>query len=606
MRRDLSRHPETRGRLVALIAFGVALLMLAEEAPAQTTVEDTRDPRVGLEAGWMDAEEAANNLELLAHRPRPPGFYNPDDPGDSDFSNTDLAFRGDLAFVGNYNGFLAYDISNPADPRLRSTLVCPGGQGDLSVFGDLLFMSVEQTRGRVDCGSEGAPGAVNPERFRGVRIFDISDLDAPRQVAAVQTCRGSHTHTLVTDPNDDTHVYVYVSGTAPSRSGEELDGCVDVRSPDDPNTAYWRIEVIRVPLAAPHEAAVVHEPRVFGDRVTGTIAELWEGGDHGVGSQRSAVTDRCHDITAYPEIGLAAGACSGNGILFDISDPADPVRIHEVVDPNFAYWHSATFNNDGTKVIFTDEWGGGVAARCQVDDPPTWGANAIFDIVDGELRLAGYYKLPAPQTETENCVAHNGSLIPVPGRDIKAQAWYQGGVSVFDFTDSANPVEIAYYDRGPLSATELYTGGYWSAYWYNGYIYGSEISRGFDVFRLVPSEHLTQNEIDAATLVRANEFNPQLQPMLEWPASPVVARAYLDQLARGDAVDRAAAVALGETLSRLEGRPDGPALQAVRVELLDVADRFELDAATTDGGADADRLRSLASTLRVLAGQAND
>ena len=214
------------------------------------------------------------------------------------------------------------------------------------------------------------------------------------------------------------------------------------------------------------------------------------------------MTNQCHDITVFPEIGLAAGACSGNGILLDICDPVNPVRLDQVVDKNFAYWHSATFNNDGTKVIFTDEWGGGTRPRCRATDLPTWGADAIFDIVDRKLRFEGYYKMPAPQTEQENCVAHNGSLIPVPGRDIMVQAWYQGGVSVFDFTDSANPVEIAFFDRGPIDAKQLVSGGYWSTYWYNGHIYGAEIARGIDVFRLKPSEHLSQNEIDAATLVR--------------------------------------------------------------------------------------------------------
>jgi hypothetical protein len=352
---------------------------------------------------------------------------------------------------------------------------------------------------------------VDPERFRGVRIFDISNLDAVEQVAAVQTCRGSHTHTLVPDLSDPTRVYLYVSGTGPVRAAGEIDGCIDGRSPDSPNTAYWRIEVIEVPLATPENARVVNEPRVFSDPATGSIAGLWRGGNHGAGTQASAQTNQCHDITAYPEIGLAAGACAGNGILLDISDPRNPVRIHEVVDPNFAYWHSATFSNDGRKVLFTDEWGGGMAPRCRPGDPPLWGANAIFDIVEGKLEHAGYYKIPATQTAAENCVAHNGSLIPVPGRDIMVQAWYQGGISVFDFTDPANPFEIAFFDRGPMDAMQLQLGGYWSAYWYNGYIYASEIGRGFDVFELLPSEHLTAAEIEAAKGHRVEQFNPQNQ-----------------------------------------------------------------------------------------------
>jgi hypothetical protein len=585
--------------LVCAGTFGCAAAVdgapATSPSPTPGATAQEQDPRVGLRAGWMDAEEAARGMELIAHRPRPEGFFNPANPGDSNYSNTDLAFRGDLAFVGNYHGFQVYDISDPANPRLRTAVVCPGGQGDVSVYGDLLFMSVEQTRGRIDCGPQGTSGAVDPERFRGVRIFDISNLDAPRQIAAVQTCRGSHTHTLIEDPNDSENLWVYVSGTSVARSGEELAGCADVRSPDDPNTSYWSIAIIQVPLSAPQNARVVAEPRVFADDATGAIAGLWGGGDHGPGTQRSSQTNQCHDITAYPAIGLAAGACAGNGILLDIRDPVNPRRIHEVLDENFAYWHSATFNNAGTTVIFTDEWGGGGQARCRATDAPEWGANAIFEIRDGEMHFASYYKLPAPQTATENCVAHNGSLIPVPGRDIKVQAWYQGGISVFDFTDPANPFEIAFFDRGPISATQLYTGGYWSSYWYNGHIYGSEISRGFDVFRLTPSEHLTQNEIDAANLVRWDEFNPQHQPRIEWPAHVAVARAFLDQLARNDGVEAGLLASFHSALVDAERIEDAPRRAAVLDAL---ATRIE---ANVTEARDAERVRALAAAVRDVA-----
>ena len=364
-------------------------------------------------------------------------------------------------------------------------------------------MSVEQTRGRIDCGTQGDQDSVSAERFRGVRIFDITDIKKPRQVAAVQTCRGSHTHTLVTVKGDTQNIYVYGSGTSTVRSGEELAGCSGLGPKEDPNTSLYSIDVIQVPLATPEQARIVNRPRIFGDENGDSIAALWAGGDHGPGTQTTSSTNRCHDITVFPEIGLAAGACSGNGILLDISDPVHPVRLDAVADKNFAFWHSATFNNDGTKVLFTDEWGGGTRPRCRATDLPSWGADAIFDIVDRKLKFASYYKMPAAQTDTENCVAHNGALIPVPGRDIMAQAWYQGGVSVFDFTDSAHPVEIAFFDRGPLDAKQLITGGYWSTYWYNGSIYGSEIARGLDVFRLKSSEYLSQNEIAAATLVQS-------------------------------------------------------------------------------------------------------
>ncbi len=559
------------------------------------------DPRVGLEAGWMDAGEAAWNLNHLVNVPRPDGFYNPETPGDGRFSNTDLAFQGDYVFVGNYNGFNIYDVSDPANPQLRTSVVCPGGQGDLSVYGDLLFMSAQETRGRLDCGTEGVEEPVSDERFRGVRIFDVSDLDDPVQVAAVQTCRGSHTHSLVTDPNDQETIYVYNSGTSGSRPAEELAGCVDVQDPDDPTTAYWSIDVIQVPLAAPENARIIDSPRVFADRSTGRIAALWEGGDHGEGTQSSRQTNQCHDITAYPELGLAGGACSGNGILFDISSPATPERVDEVVDPNFAYWHSATFNNDGSKVIFTDEWGGGGAPRCLATDQREWGANAIFEVVDGRMYLASYYKLPAPQTEYENCVAHNGSLIPVPGRDIKVQAWYQGGVSIFDFTDPENPFEIAFFDRGPLSDEELFTGGYWSVYWYNGYMYGSEISRGLDIFELEPSEYLSENEIAAAKLVTFDQFNPQHQPRNVWPADMVVARALYDQLVRHEGLAPQRVEEVRAEMDRIDALADGAEKRSALAEL---ATRLWADARAVDEGrqtGDADRIRRLAGALLDLA-----
>jgi hypothetical protein len=404
---------------------------------------------------------------------------------------------------------------------------------------------------------------------------------------------------LLVPPNDKANVYVYGSGTGNVRSAEELAGCSGLDPKEDPNTALFSIDVIQIPVAAPQNARIVSRPRIFADEKTGAISGLWPGGDHGPGTQKTSVTNQCHDITVFPEAGLAAGACSGNGILLDISDPMKPVRIDSVSDKNFAYWHSATFNNDATKVIFTDEWGGGTRPRCRASDQANWGADAIFDIVDRKLRFAGYYKMPAPQTEQENCVAHNGSLIPVPGRDIMAQAWYQGGISVFDFTDSANPVEIAFFDRGPIHATKLYTGGFWSSYWYNGHIYGTEMARGIDVFRLTPSEHLSQNEIDAAISVRAATFNAQQQPRITWPASSVVARAYLDQLTRTKGIQPARADAVKAALERVDrvrsGRDSGA---SPVLSLLDtLAAELEGDASSA-GSREAVRLRALATTLK--------
>src|SRR5436190_6503629 len=551
---------------LAVVSLLVALEGGAQERPAPTAT--TNDPRVGLKAGLRDAGEAAKNMKRIATLPKPEGFFDPKAPGGEPtpperdpnlppldpnappdprfanmlaFANSDLAFSGNHLFMGSFHGFNTYDIERPGTPKLSASVVCPGGQGDVSVHGNLLFMSVEQTRGRLDCGVQGVSTPVSAERFRGVRIFDIGDMSKPRQVAAIQTCRGSHTHTLVTDPRDTANLYVYGSGTGSVRSSEELAGCSGLKPDEDPNTALFSIDVIQVPLAAPQNARIVNRPRIFADVATGAISGLWAGGDHGPGTQKTSVTNQCHDITVFPEVGLAAGACSGNGILLDISDPKNPGRLDHVLDKNFAYWHSATFNNDGTKVIFTDEWGGGTRPRCRATDLLTWGADAIFDIVERKLRFGGYYKMPAAQSDTENCVAHNGSLIPVPGRDIMSQAWYQGGVSVFDFTDSAKPVEIAFFDRGPIDAKQLIIGGYWSTYWYNGRIYGSEIARGLDIFRLLPSEFLSQNEIDAASSIRMDEFNAQHQPKIVFSPTVTVARAYLDQLVRSNGISAARA-----------------------------------------------------------------
>jgi len=583
------------------------------------------DPRVGLAAGLHDAESAAMNLELLAALPKPAGFFDPDNPmgrpleqlmaeaeegkpadeeagaddeddardeedDDEDdyrspplsFANTDMAFDGNVLVAGNYHGFNVYDISTRGEPELMSSVVCPGGQGDVSIVGDLLIMSVEQTRARLDCGLQGTIGDVSGERFLGVRIFDISNLRRPRQVGAVQTCRGSHTHSVVSA--DDDTIIVYNSGTRPVRDEEELEGCIDESRYGDQRTALFRIDIIEIPVADPAAARVVDSPAVFADTEAGIIAGLWMGGDHGDDTQETNETDHCHDITVFPEKNIAAGACSGNGILFDISDPMNPKRIDEVVDSSFAYWHSATFNNDGTKVIFTDEWGGGGRPRCLASDPHTWGADAIFDIVDGQLEFGGYFKMPAPQSEEENCVAHNGSIIPVPGRDIFVQAWYQGGVSIIDFTDSANPVEIGFFDRGPVFDEELVMGGYWSTYWFDGLIYGTEIARGLDVLALLPSEFLSKNEIAAASATVGGElFNPQQQFPITWKHEPVVARAWIDQLVRDGVIDSAGLAEMSEALSRADAH---------------------LEAGTTDTALAAD-LGAMAEGLAPLAAESS-
>ncbi|MBD60037.1 MAG: DUF305 domain-containing protein [Citromicrobium sp.] len=529
------------------------------------------DPRATLSPGFRDAGEAISNLRLVTAMPKPTGFFDPanpaqlqprivdeeeeseeaeedegeeeavladatrPDPREADedeeskdrfgqrgsllsFANTDMAFSGDLLVAGNYHGWNAYRLGEDGVPTLVSSVVCPGGQGDVSIVGDILIMSVQDSRARVDCGLQGVEGRVSADRFRGLRIFDISDITNPRQVGQVQTCRGSHTHSVVSA--DERRIVVYNSGTSYVRDDEELEGCFDSAGDE---TALFSIDVIEIPLARPADALIVDSPRVFAK--DGQIAGLWRGGDHGEGTQETYVTNQCHDITVFPSLNIAAGACSGNGIILDISEPTAPKRIDDVTDKGFAYWHSATFNNDGTKVLFTDEWGGGGRPRCQAGDPREWGADAIYSLKDGKLSFESLYKLPAPQGDKENCVAHNGSIIPVPGRDIFVQAWYQGGISVIDFTDAANPVEIAYFDRGPVDEDQLVTGGYWSAYWYNGRIYATEIARGLDVFALEPSEFLTAEEIAAAEAAQyqGDVFNPQTQTQVTWPEDVLAA-----------------------------------------------------------------------------------
>ena len=645
-------------RRAAIIAVALSaclpLLCAAQNSPSVYTNPraGTDDPRVGLKAGLYDAGEASFGMQRLASLPKPAGFA-PDLASIAAFdalpapptpppgtppargpqtgpranyggTNSDLAFHGTTLFVGNYNGINFYDISNPAKIKLITSVVCPGGQGDVSVYGHLLFMSVEAANGRLDCGTQGFPtpaGATpapppamdpaaadaaagprrppppppSPDRIKGIRIFDITDISQPKQVADVQTCRGSHTHTLVIDPKDKDNIYVYISGSAGVRPAEELAGCSGASPDQDPDTALFTIVVIKVPLAHPEQAKVVASPRIFTDPETGNMNGLWKGGDHGEGTQTTSMTRGCHDITVRSDLGLAAGACSGNGILLNISDPVHPVRIDAVTDPNYAFWHSANFSNDGTKVLFTDEWGGGGQPRCRATDPMNWGADAIFKLNQGKLTLASYYKMPAPQTELENCVAHNGSLIPIPGRDVEVQSWYQGGISIVDFTDVTHPVEIGYFDRGPVDGVKHAMGGQWSTYWYNGYIYGSEIARGVDVFKLVPNKYITQNEIDAASQVQVAELNVQNQEKFAWPANFIVARAFLDQLARSNALDSKQLAALNEAVAKAETSNSKPRDVS---KLHAMAASLDKDAATAKTPADAYRLRALAGIMK--------
>jgi hypothetical protein len=628
----------------------------AEPTPTTraTVAAPSPDPRIGLKAGLFDAAEAVWNMRVVSRTPPSSEFVG--------VTNSDLAFLGNYALQGNYNGFQVWDISNPSQPSLVKGFVCPASQSDVSVYRNLLFVSGEGLGGRLDCGRQGVPDTVSHERLRGIRIFDITDIRNPKYVGNVQTCRGSHTHSVLVDPRDTQHVYIYVSGSAQVRPATELAGCSASPLSEDPNSALFRIEVIKVPLAQPALAAIVSSPRIFHDlveakrhgqsaadraevesaRARGAFVVEIEGepvvvrnrfanplldsiararGATAPTAADSATLRRelpaivarmigqrpaqegprpgptqCHDITVYPAIGLAGGACEGYGFLIDISDPVNPKRITAVADSNFSYWHSATFNNDGTKLLFSDEWGGGGGAKCRAGDPKEWGADAIFTIENRrELRFRSYYKLPVVQTSVENCVAHNGSLIPIPGRDVMVQAWYQGGIDVFDWTDPDNPKEIAFFDRGPVDSTRMGSGGSWSVYWYNGVIVSSEIGRGLDILELTPSAFLSQNEIDAAKSVKLEYLNAQGQPKFVWPPTFALARAYVDQLERsqGLAANRIAAVRRElDTAERASGA-------ARRDALTKLATQIEGDAGSAR---DAAKIRTVASAVSDLAG----
>jgi hypothetical protein len=302
---------------------------------------------------------------------------------------------------------------------------------------------------------------------------------------------------------------------------------------------------------------------------------------------------QCHDITVYTALHLAGGACEGHGFLIDISNPVNPVRIDAVADSNFAYWHSATFNNDGSKILFSDEWGGGTAPKCRASDRKEWGADAIFEIENRKMKFRGYYKLPTVQTSQENCVAHNGSLIPIPGRDVMIQAWYQGGISVFDWTDAAHPQEIAYFDRGPVDSTKLVTGGSWSAYWYNGAIVSSEIARGLDVAELAPSQYISQNEIDAAKTVRWSYLNPQSPPRIVWPPSFALAKAYVDQLERSKCSPADHITSMRQSIASAE--------RSTGVQRANILTQLATEVTTSARSCDRPKVQLLAKALTDLA-----
>jgi hypothetical protein len=628
-------YPRHRAlRVAAALSALVGLAACSAPKPKTAPTPDA-DPRNTLKAGLFDAQEYQSNLKVVAKAVSPKGFLG--------ITNSDLAFTGHYVIQGNYNGPVVWDISNPSKPELVVAYECPASQNDVSVYKNLMFMSAEAQNGRVDCKPGGVKETVSKERMRGVRIFDISDIKSPKLIANVQTCRGSHTHTVLESPTDKDNVYIYVSGSSAIRSAQEVEGCVGDIAGSDPNSSRLRIEIIKVPLKDPAKAAVVGRANIFTGLTANPTHGLSDADKEAAAKQLAAVRavgftvknpqsgaemvppaqmvrplldsiarshggttpngadsaaarpmlqtvvnrmfanapaptanannngalnerSQCHDITVYPSLGLAGGACEGHGLLLDISNPVNPVRLDAVADSNFAYWHSATFNNDGTQMLFSDEWGGGGGPKCRKGDKPEWGADAIFKIVNKKLVFQSYYKLPSYQTSNENCVAHNGSLIPIPGRDVMVQSWYQGGISVFDWTDAAHPKEIASFDRGPIDSTRMVSGGSWSVYWYNGSIISSEIARGMDVAELVPSEYISQNEIDAAKTVKWDQLNAQGQPKIAWPPSFALAKAYTDQLERKGCVAPARIADIRSQISGAE-KANGAARNAALTKL---------------------------------------
>ena len=486
-RRRLGVAAAAGGLLAALLTAAPAAAIPdpgdSPAAPKDVSRSDQAEARAAIRSGEIPGQDEivhSANIEHVTNIPKDvlSGF------------NSDLAFQGTYAFAGNYDGFRIFDISNPKKPKTVAQVLCPGSQNDISVSGNLLFLSTDSSRSDSSCNSTTQP-ATEKSSWEGMKVFDISDKRNPRYVAAVETACGSHTHTLV--PERD-NVYVYVSSYSPNAAYP------DCQPPHD------GISVIKVPRKAPHKAAVVGFPVLFPGEGPDGCGNPGAPTNPGVSK-----TTGCHDITVLPSKDLAAGACMGDGILLDISNREAPRVIERVTDAeNFAFWHSATFNNAGTKVVFTDELGGGGAATCSAEIGPNRGADGIYDIVGkgerSKLVFRSYFKIPRHQADTENCVAHNGSLIPVRGRDLMVQAWYQGGVSVWDFTNSSKPKEIAYFERGPLTTDQLNVAGSWSAYYYNGYVYSNDIQKGLDVLEI------TDRSLRKASEHRYTELNPQSQP----------------------------------------------------------------------------------------------
>jgi len=619
------------------LSLATALVLSWAPALIAQTYPTAPDPRNGLKPGKLDAGIAQSGMRLVSFSPKPPAF---DSTSGLTFINSDVAFRDHYVYQGNFSGFMVWDVKNPAKPTLVATVVCVTAQGDPSIVGHLLFVSAEGNGNRNDCAKGGIKDSTDhTSHMTGVRIYDVADPAHPKLIKNVQTCKGSHTHTVIPDPKDKGVVYIYVSGQSNARSDKELAGCKNGTDPADETNSLYRLDVIKVPLAHPEKAEVVTGARIFTNMTPAPQSAARASRPRG--NRGGAPVDttlpappptgprNCHDVTAYPQMHLLAGACASYGLLVDISNPEKPVRLDARADTNFSLWHTAVFSNDGSKVVFTDEWGGGTAPNCQATSMMEMGGNAILTIsADKKYTQHAYFKIPTAQSAQENCVSHNGGLIPVPGRDLMVQGWYQGGIDVSDFTDPDHPFEVAYFDRGPVdsppdsmkvvaagsaagsnaNATPAggapggggggrfrnTIGGSWGAYYWNGYIYSSELARGFDILELLPSDKLSANELAAAKLVRFTEYNPQSQPHIVWPAAFPVVRSYLDQLVRDNGLSSDRTTAIAKALDAAE-KQTGAARGA---SLTKLAKSVDGDVA---GAKDQARVKSLSAEIKRLA-----
>ncbi|HSB54876.1 MAG TPA: hypothetical protein VLD58_10990 [Gemmatimonadales bacterium] len=600
-------------RLVRSTLALATLLFVAPPLLAQT-YPSTTDPRSGLKPGRLDAGVAALNMRLVSFSPKPAAF---DTARGLTFINSDLAFRDRYVYQGNFAGFTIWDVSDPTRPEAVAAISCITSQGDPSIYGHLLFLSAEGRGNRNDCAKGGVQDPK--DHMAGVRIYDVSNPAQPRLLKNVQTCKGSHTHTIVPDPKDKGVIYIYVSGNQGARPDSELAGCKEGTDPADESNSLYRLDVIKVPLAHPEQAAVVTGARIFtgldpAPRAASRPARpARRPADSATGPAPAPPPPtgprNCHDVTAYPAMHLLAGACASYGLLVDISNPLKPVRLDAVSDTNFSLWHTAVFSNDGRQVVFTDEWGGGTGPMCQATSMMEMGGNTTLTI-DAKRKFTqhAYYKIPTAQSAQENCVSHNGGLVPVPGRDIMVQGWYQGGISVVDFTDPDHPKELAYFDRGPIDSAPPpdsvanqggrrmsgTIGGSWGAYYWNGLVYSSELDRGLDILELLPSEQLSANELAAARLVRMEQYNPQSQPHVTWPAAFPVVRAYLDQLVRGEGLSTARTTAIGQALDAAE-KATGAKRRSALTALAATVDR-DVTAAK-----DPERVKAMSAAIKALA-----